>query len=307
MKSMTVNSNALPEELWRACARRQYERASQWTEPYRQRRASRTLHPVYDFLFIYYRIRPTHLEAWHPACGTTLLGASEEPTYQHRYYRHDADGTTLDPRTLEPRARHRLEMALRLCETVYARPPQFGCFGMHEWAMVYRGDEKGEIRHAEQLPLRLGQEKTDAFVRSQPIACSHSDAFRFFTEQAKPFNRIQPTKDTRLKNEQCGCLHTNMDLYKICGQCMPWTGSDLLWRCFEFAVEARKLDMRASPYDCSSLGFDPVPIETPAGRAEYERIQRQLHDRAQPLRKEMIDCMKKVLNTVPSEEGIHTS
>ncbi|MBC2600759.1 3-methyladenine DNA glycosylase [Puniceicoccus vermicola] len=298
MESLIAISRELSEEVWRAIAQRQCERASQWTAPYRERRASGKLHPVYDFLFVYYRVRPTQLEAWHPQWGITLLEASQETLYQHRYYRHDAHGTTLDPSRLEPRAIHRLEMALRLCETVYQRPPQFGCFGMHEWAMVYRGDSEGEVRHAERLPLRLSQEETDAFVRSQPIACSHSDAFRFFSEAAKPFNRIQPTKETRIKNEQCGCLHTNMDLYKICGQCMPWMGSDLMWRCFEFAVEARILDMRASPYDCLSLGFDPIPIETPTGRAEYERIQRNLHEQAQPLRKEIIDCLQKVLGEV---------
>lgn len=295
MESTINSSTVFPPEVWRATAQRQYERASEWTVPYRERRASGTLHPVYDFLFVYYRVRPTQLEAWHPQFGITLIGASEEAIYQHRYYRHDSGGTTLDPSRLEPSAHHRLEMALRLCETVYDRPPKFGCFGMHEWAMVYRGDFEGEIRHAEQLPLRLSQEETDAFVRSQPITCSHSDAFRFFSEAAKPLNRIQPTKETRIENEQCGCLHTNMDIYKICGQCMPWMGSDLLWRCFEFAIEARILDMRASPYDCRSLGFDPIPIEIPAGRAEYERLQRKLHGQAQPLRKEIIDCLKSVL------------
>ena len=303
MKSTMVNSKELPQEVWRAYAQHHYERALQWTAPYRRRRASRNLHPIYDFLFIYYRIKPTQLEAWHPQYGITLMEASQEPIYQHHTYRHDANGTTLDPSTMDPRAHHRLEMALRLCEAVYERPPQFGCFGMHEWAMVYRGDDEGDVRHAEQLPLRLSQEETDAFVRSRPIACSHSDAFRFFSEQAKLFNRIQPRKETRIDNEQCGCLHTNMDLYKLCGQCMPWLGSDLMWRCFELALEARKLDMRASPYDCSSLGFDPVPVETAAGRAEYERLQRRLHGQAQPLRKEMIHCMKNIFNGVVFKEG----
>jgi hypothetical protein len=286
----------LQQEEWRASAQNHFERVSKWTAPYRRRRASRKLHPIYDFLFIYYRIKPAHLEAWHPPFGVALTGASEERAYQHRYYRHDADGATLDSKQLESGTKHRLEMALRLCEAVYERPAQFGCFGMHEWAMVYRGDVEGEVRHAEQLPLRLSQEATDAFVRSRPIACSHFDAFRFFSEAAKPFNRIQPTKEDRIKNEQCGCLHTNMDLYKLCGQCMPWLGSDLLWRCFEFALETRKLDMRASPYDCSSLGFAPIKVETPVGRVEYERLQRRLHDQSQPLRKEIIDGLRKVLD-----------
>lgn len=298
MESTIVNHKKHPPEVWRAYAQEHYKRASKWTAPYRRRRASRKLHPVYDFLFIYYRIKPAQLEAWHPQFGITLIGASREPSYQHRYYRHDANGTTLDPGRMEPRARHRLEMALRLCEAVYERPPQFGCFGMHEWAMVYRGEDGGEVRHAEQLPLRLSQEATDAFVQSRPIACSHFDAFRFFNEQAKPFNRIQPGKATRIKNEQCGCLHTNMDLYKLCGQSMPWIGSELMWRCFELALEARQLDMRASPYDCSSLGFDPIKVETAEGRAEYERIQRRLHGQAQPLRKGMIDFLKAVLKPV---------
>lgn len=293
--STIARTKELKEEAWRTNARRHFARASEWTAPYRRRRASGKLHPVYDFLFIYYRIKPSQLEAWHPPFGTELFGADQEAAFQHRYYRHDGDRTRLDTDKLEASARHRLEMALRLCKAVDARPPQFGCFGMHEWAMVYRGDFEGEIRHAEQLPLRLSQEATDAFVRSHPIACSHFDAFRFFSEPAKPFNRIQPAKDTRIENEQCGCLHTNMDLYKLCGQCMPWLGSDLMWQCFEFAVEARKLDMQASPYDCSPLGFEPIPVETPEGRSEYERHQRKLSEQAQPLRREMIERLENVL------------
>ncbi|PXA05090.1 3-methyladenine DNA glycosylase [Coraliomargarita sinensis] len=294
MSTIRVN-HELRQEVWRASAQRHYERASEWTEPYRGRRASGKLHPVYDFLFIYYRFKPSQLEAWHPQFGINLIGASGEPAYQHRYYIHDANGTRLDPNRMEDSARHRLEMALRLCEAVDQRPPQFGCFGMHEWAMVYRGDFEGEIRHAEQLPLRLSQEETDAFVRSRPIACSHFDAFRFFSEPAKAFNRIQPTKETRIRNEQCGCLHTNMDLYKLCGQCMPWLGSELMWQCFELAIEARKLDMRASPYDCRSLGFEPVKVETPAGRSEYEQQQRTLSERSQPIRREIIGGLKRIL------------
>jgi DnaJ-domain-containing protein 1 len=76
-----------------------------------------------------------------------------------------------------------------------------------------------------------------------------------------------------------------------------------MWRGFELAVEARKLDMQASPYDCSSLGFDPITVETDAGRAEYERLQRSLHDQAQALRKEMINCMKNIFNAVVLKEG----
>ena len=42
--------------------------------------------------------------------------------------------------------------------------------------------------------------------------------------------------------------------------------------------------MRASPYDLADLGYPPVPIETPAGRAEYARAQAAFARRAAPLR-----------------------
>jgi hypothetical protein len=32
--------------------------------------------------------------------------------------------------------------------------------------------------------------------------------------------------------------------------------------------------MRASPYDLRELGYEPIPVETPEGRADYVRRQR---------------------------------
>ena len=52
----------------------------------------------------------------------------------------------------------------------------------------------------------------------------------------------------------------------------------------ELAIDARILDMEASPYDCRELGFSVVAIETPEGKAEYVRRQRDLAARAKPLR-----------------------
>jgi hypothetical protein len=287
--------NSLPTDEWQRRARTHRERAEQWTVPYRKRRAAGQMHPIYDFLFIYYRNKPSQLEAWHPGLGLGLENVPTNSIYKATQYT-DYDGVTaLDPSKLDAGTRHRLEMALRLCRTVRERPPTFGCFGMHEWAMVYQGDAEGDVRHGERLPLRLGQAATDAFVRSRPIQCTHFDAFRFFSEGAKRFNRVLPRKDTRFENEQCGCLHTNMDLYKLAAQCMPWIGSDLLWQCFEFAIRARQLDMQASPYDCRSLGFEAVKVETPAGKLEYERRQRELSECARPLRDRLIKRLEDVL------------
>ena len=143
-----------------------------------------------------------------------------------------------------------------LLSATAARPAQLGCFGMHEWAMVYRLPAD-EVRHAD-WPLRLGSAGTDEVVESHRIGCSHFDAFRFFTDEARPFNRLDPRHDDRPAFEQPGCLHAGMDLYKHAFRLSPLVCSDLVADCFELARDIRVLDMRASPYDLSGLGYEPV-------------------------------------------------
>ena len=94
-------------------------------------------------------------------------------------------------------------------EAIAARPGQFGCFGLHEWAMVYRTPE-----HRHEVPLRLGQAGTDAVVEQGELRCTHIDAFRFFTPEAVPRNRLAPTRESQPHLEQPGCLHAGMDVYK---------------------------------------------------------------------------------------------
>ena len=247
---------------------------------------------MYDFLFVYYRLSPAKLEEWHPGIGTALEADDLPKAFSEKYYVHSGNRVELNLLAIDSATHGRITFALRLAKAVTERPPKFGCFGLHEWAMVYSAGDSNDIRHGERLPLRLSQEETNAIVRSRPITCSHYDAFRFFTPEAKPLNRIQPTKDTRIDLEQCGCLHTNMDLYRWAGECMPWVGSDLLWDCFQLAVRARQLDMQASPYDCRSLGFAPICIETAEGRAEYEQEQRAIHEAAIPLRQRLIQQLE---------------
>ena len=59
--------------------------------------------------------------------------------------------------------------------------------------------------------------------------------------------------------------------------------------CLELAAQARELDMRASPYDLRDYGFEPIAIETPAGRAEYVRVQQHVAGRAASLRDSLAD------------------
>ena len=131
--------------------------------------------------------------------------------------------------------------------------------------MVHRTDDA--IRH--DWPLRLGHAGTDEVVESHRIACSHFDAFRFFTDSARPLNTLQPGRDdragvraARLPARGDGPLQARVPAHS------PGP-SELVADCFELARDIRELDMRASPYDFSDLGFDPVRIETPEGKQEY--------------------------------------
>ena len=173
------------------------------------------------------------------------------------------------------------------------REPHLGCFGMHEWAMVY-GQTQEQVRHRA-WPLRLSAERTAEVVRENRIRCSHFDAYRFFTEPARPLNLLTPTRDSQPALEQPGCLHANMDLYKWSYKLSPLVPSELIADCFALAREIRELDMRASPYDLADLGFEPVAVETPEGRAEYARRQRDFAERAGSLRQRLIGHCERVL------------
>lgn len=189
-----------------------------------------------------------------------------------------------------------IESLHALLTATAGRTASFGCFGLHEWAMVYR-QRPEQVRH-DAWPLRLGSEGTDRVVESQRVQCGHFDAFRFFTPDARPRNAVQPTRETQVDLEQPGCLHANMDLFKWAYKLDPATPSELVADCFELAVRIRELDMRASPYDLAELGYEPVRIETPEGRAEYVRRQSAFAEDAAPLRARLIE-LSRVLAEAP--------
>ena len=281
---------ALPQ--WQDLAAEHRIEVRKWTEPYRSRKASRQKHPVFYFLFTYYPFSPGKLEQWHPGYGIELECTHEPPVrLQSKHYRHSDNTISLDPATLSEKQATRLRWIHNLLSLTHKRKANFGCHGLHEWAMIHRASD---IRHRESAPLRLPQEEIDQLVETQPIACSHFDAYRFFTATAVGINKLKPTLDSRQDFEQCGCLHTNMDLYKWASKCMPWVGSDLLWKCFQLALQARELDMRASPYDLAEYGYQPVTIETEQGRKEYESLQRQISAQSIPLRQQLINTLARI-------------
>ncbi|MEI7058448.1 3-methyladenine DNA glycosylase [Nocardioides sp. CCNWLW239] len=276
----------LSRSEWTARADAHRARLAPYVEPHLARRGARVKHPVNDFLFTYYSYRPAQLLRWHPGFGVRL---SDAPEYAS--LRGYADGTVSADFLADKRLL--VETLLKLLRATAARDGNFGCFGLHEWAMVYRLTPE-QVRHAD-WPLRLGAAGTDRVVESHRIACSHFDAYRFFTPPAAPLNTLSPRSDDRAAFEQPGCLHGNMDLYKHAFRLSPLISSDLVADCFELAWEIRTMDMKAAPYDLAELGLDPIRIETAAGKQEYAAAQRAFAERAHPLRRRLITECERLL------------
>jgi len=263
-----------------------------WLEAYRERRARRISHPVHDFLFKYYQMNRQILSRWRPMADMRLNGDEADAFLEDERYRRFDDGVGLDLDCLSESERGRVDWVRNLIERSLGRSPRFSCFGLHEWAMVYKTDQ---IRH-ETTPLRLSRSEIEQVVESNAIHCTHHDAFRFFTEAARPLNAVQPGSENRADNEQFGCVHFNMDLYRWCYKLNPWIGSELIDDCFRLAIEARILDMRASPYDVSQYGYDSIEVETSEGRELYRVEQKALYERGQPIAKRLLRECEQLLS-----------
>ncbi|MGL5808666.1 MAG: 3-methyladenine DNA glycosylase [Nocardioides sp.] len=257
-------------------------RIDRYVEPHLRRRGRGETHPVHDFFFTYYSHPPARLRHWHPGYGVAAPG-----------------GTEIGVEYVEAR-RPLIEGLHRLLAATASRTGNFGCFGLHEWAMVYQLDESA-LRHGS-WPLRLGGGETDRVVEQAQLTCTHFDAFRFFAPGARSLNLLTPRREDRARFEQPSCLHANMDLYRHAFRLSPMIPSELLADCFELAWDIRVLDMRAAPYDLTGLTLDPtgekwtpVRIETADGRAEYVRRQRDFATRAMALRNQLIESCRALL------------
>ena len=310
--SSVVFSQVMDAREWRAAAAAHEARAGRYADPFAQRRARHEVHPVEDFLFTYYTLKPGQFKRWHPGAGVILLDAPERASW--RFYRlateqelleagctpeqaraqvDAASAVTVDVTDFVERRATALAFTHEILRNTAAKKGQFGCFGMHEWAMAYKSVENN-IRH-DYLQLRLGADGTDRVVEEHRIRCSHFDAFRFFMPQAAPMNELQPTRETQRVLEQPACLHANMDVYKWAYKLLPLVDSTLVMDCFDLAWDARELDMRAAPYDIRDWGYEPIPVETAEGKAEYVRIQRELSERSIELRERLLQVCERYL------------
>ena len=287
MTAPVSSAVVLTERTWRERERAHAERADSLTAAHRERRQHGRTHPVEDFLFTYYPTRPTQLRRWHPGAALLLAEAHERADW--RWYRVDHAGrAALDPAAFLADRGEGVAWARELLQGTLGRPGRYTCFGLHEWAMVYR---TRDVRH-DQVPLRLGAEGTDEVVRAHPLRCTHFDAFRFFTGDAVPRNERPLDRASQLRLEQPGCLHANMDTYRMAMKLGPAVPGELLLDCFELARDIRELDMRASPYDLRDWGYEPVPIETAEGKATYVAAQREFTRRSNELRHRLLAAIE---------------
>jgi hypothetical protein len=311
----------LPEAEWLARRAAYEHRVDELLAGHRERAARGQAHPVEDFLFSYYSLRPSQLRRWHPGAYVALEGPAAQERLEWRDHvpfssliedveNLDAasagsaagpggPAVTLDVPAFLARRGGAVRHVVELLSATAGRPAQLGCFGLHEWAMVYQQDAE-QVRHS-RWPLRLGPAGTDAVVEGHRIRCTHHDAFRFFTEPARPLNVLQPARSDQVALEQPGCLHATMDLYKWAYKLSPAVPSELTLDCFTLARRTRELDMRASPYDLAELGYAPVRIETADGKAEYAAAQRQIAEAGQALRAQLLAVLTPLARAASEE------
>jgi len=283
----------IPQDIWENAVVQLKKTVDFFVANHLRRSASGQKHPIEDFLFTYYPFKVSLLKRFTPGFGFVLQGDSAEYFLKYTYYSRHNLGVWISPHSFPEHRIESLKWVVVLLQETIKKNPHFSCFGLHEWAMVYRVEKN---RH--DIPLRLTSKQIDDFVDSQAISCSHYDAFRFFSPKARSLNGLQPDKKKQIQMEQGGCLHANMDLYKWAFKFYPYISSTLLLEAFILAKEIRTLDMQASPYDLTIFGYSPICIETTAGKAIYVQKQKEFSIRAAVLRQKILDQLKELLQLI---------
>ena len=259
-----------------------------WVTPRLTRRSLGQAHPVDDFLFEYYPVSPNKLMTWHPGLGIALDANEEDlELFPKSIYEHVEGCIRIRDPWIGSRV-ERMTATYEFLKITGQRPAHTGCFGLHEWAMVL-GPE--EVRHSS-WKLRISQDEIRATIDEVGLKCTHFDAFRFFTPVARPLNPLQLTRADQSENDQPGCLHANMDLYKYAQKFAPVVGSTLVRDTFALAREIRTVDMQVAPYDLADLGVEPIRVETPEGRTEFAKHQLDFSKRAIALRQQLVVALE---------------
>jgi len=267
-------------------------------------------HPVYNFMLEYYALKGAksmrRLGRWSPALdpeGVRLEGAIaadvESGCLSPRGALFEPTGIVYDPRAFQRTAKREQCTSFLWYRSILAATstavPILNCDNLHEWAMQYwpeGAEAPPSAKYQQHMPLRVTREQINAAVERRGVSCTHVDALRYFAPAAAPLNKhgatLERAQQTSL--EQPGCVHASMDLLKIALKLHPWLPSELVGDALEIALEARTLDVAASPYDISSYGLEPLRIETESGRHLFRSKQLELMRRSQPVRTRLLDA-----------------
>jgi hypothetical protein len=186
-----------------------------------------------------------------------------------------------------------------LQQTLTAEPVLY-CHGLHEWAMLYQPDGASPPpsgKYQAHLPKRVSRSVINELVELRGVNCTNVDALRYFAPAAAPLNHHGcplPRMD-QLRLEQPACVHANMDLLKMALRLQPFIDCQLLVRVLDVALQARRLDVAASPYDASAYGVGVVAVETPEGRALYRKEQSAIMEQAQIVRSDLLHAYDEFL------------
>lgn len=201
-----------------------------------------------------------------------------------------------------------------ILQTTLNSDPVLHCYGLHEWAMQYHPDgapPPPSAKYQSSLNLRVSRETINETVERKGVHCTHVDALRFFAPAAGPLNHhgAELRRTDQLRLEQAGCVHAHMDLLKICLKLQGFVDPALMGDVLEVALAARTLDVEASPYDATAYGAGIVPIETNEGRKMYREKQILLMQRAEHVRRRLLNAYEVFMNLAFHEEllGGHLS
>lgn len=132
-----LTAGCLPETHWRTRAEKHTQRAHALTAAHLARRARGIKHPIEDFLFTYYSMKPAELGKWHPGAGIVLEGAAcERASWRYYTVPSNTSDAMVDTQQFFQKRAKTVDYIADLLRKTLTRTPRFGCFGLHEWAMV---------------------------------------------------------------------------------------------------------------------------------------------------------------------------
>lgn len=309
-----TNRGRLAESTWRAAALEHRTILLEWLTPgfdHRQQQTTFDRHnPIYNFLSDYYGFKGSkgvrRLLRWSPGPTSCVLEGVKESDFADTLPLRGLSsyhGTTAvyDPVALQSTNPAPFLWYRNVLSKTLNAEPILHCYGLHEWAMQY-GDS---VHHYQSLTPRVSPDIIRRTVERKGIHCTHIDALQYFTKDALPLNiHSQYNRQDQLHWEQPACVHAQMDLLQYGMRLQPFISARLMRDILSVVLEARKLDVAASPYDATPFGLSPVPVETAYGRKLYRKRQREIMECAQPLRNELLASYDAFIHKAFSPEDV---